>query len=222
MKHFAAVARKANANNQMQPALIEAAARLIATEGPAGLTLRRVADEVGTSTMAIYTHFGGMPELRRAVRMEWFARLAEHLAGMSESEDPVADLAFMGAAYAENATRNPQLYRATFMDVPLDEADARAYREIFGVLTGAIERCIAEGRFAPADAAQLAFQFWAIGHGAVTRELAGLLSPEEALSSGADGVLSLLIGWGDDPDAARRSLLEAGRRAGLRSAPSRP
>ena len=65
-----------NGNSSLRPALIEAAARLIATEGADGLTLRRVADEVGTSTMAVYTCFGGMPELRRAVRREGFARLA--------------------------------------------------------------------------------------------------------------------------------------------------
>jgi hypothetical protein len=48
------MSRDANANNGMRPALIDAAARLIATEGGAGLTLRRVAEEVGTSTMAPY------------------------------------------------------------------------------------------------------------------------------------------------------------------------
>ena len=43
---------------------MEAAARLIATDGLASLTLRRLTREVGTSTMAIYTHFGSMDELR--------------------------------------------------------------------------------------------------------------------------------------------------------------
>ena len=76
MAHSAQVAR-ARGNKEMSAALIEAAARLIATEGAGALTLRRVADEVGTSTMAIYTHFGGMPELRRAVRQEASARLGE-------------------------------------------------------------------------------------------------------------------------------------------------
>ena len=74
------MSRKEHAAENLRPALIEAAARLIATEGASGLTLRRVADAVGTSTMAIYTHFGGMPELRRAVRREGFARLAARAA----------------------------------------------------------------------------------------------------------------------------------------------
>jgi AcrR family transcriptional regulator len=202
-------------------ALLEAAARLIADEGPEGMTLRRVADEARTSTMAIYTNFGGMPGLRRAVRMEWLARLADQLAGVRETEDPVADLVFLGVAYSANATSNPHLYRATFMQVALDEDDAQAHLETFGALSRAIERCIAAGRFAPADAGQLAFQFWAIGHGAATRQLAGMYSPEEARRFAAGGLLSLFVGWGDDPQAARRSLMDAGRRRTPAPAPSR-
>ena len=198
--------RDANAHNGMRPALIEAAARLIATEGAAGLTLRRVAEEVGTSTMAIYTHFGGMPELRRAVRREGFARLAEHLGQVRESEDPVADLALLGRAYYENALSNPHLYRVMFGEQPLDEADAAARTETFDVLVGAVRRCVDLGRFSPADPAELATQFWAVGHGAVSLQLAQLLSAEEALRCLSGAILNLFISYGDEAGDARRSL----------------
>jgi AcrR family transcriptional regulator len=205
------MSRSANSQTSVQPALIEAAARLIATEGEAGLTLRRVADEVGTSTMAIYTHFGGMPELRRAVRREGFARLAQHLAQVSESDDPVADLAMLGRAYYQNAMANPHLYRAMFMEQPLD-GEANARTETFDVLIGGMQRCIASGRFAPAEPSGLATQFWALGHGVVTLELAHLLSPEEALGCLAAATLNLFRAFGDDEDAARRSLRRMSRR----------
>src|SRR5438046_8454340 len=103
------LARDQSKSSDLRSALIEAAARLIATEGTAGLTLRRVAEAVGTSTMAIYTHFGGMPELRRAVRQEGFARLAARAAQAGDSDDPVADLAGLGLAYYEHAMSNPHL-----------------------------------------------------------------------------------------------------------------
>jgi len=199
------MARNDGTANAVQPALIEAAARLIATEGEAGLTLRRVADEVGTSTMAIYTHFGGMPELRRAVRREGFARLAQHLAQVGESDDPVADLAMLGRAYYENAMTNRHLYRAMFMEQPLD-GDASARTETFDVLVGGMQRCIASGRFASADPSALARQFWALGHGVVSLQLAQLLSAEEAFSSLGVATLNLFRAFGDDDAAARRSL----------------
>ena len=200
------MSRDANANNGMRPALIDAAARLIATEGAAGLTLRRVAEEVGTSTMAIYTHFGGMPELRRAVRREGFARLAEHLAEVRETDDAVADLALLGRAYYDNALSNPHLYRVMFMEQPLDEADAAARTETFEVLVAAMQRCIEDGRFSPADAADLATQFWALGHGVVSLQLARMLSPEEALRSLAGAIVNLFIAFGDEPQRAQRAL----------------
>src|SRR5256885_4050466 len=198
----------------MRTALIEAAARLIATEGGAGLTLRRVADEVGTSTMAIYTHFGGMSELRRGVRQEGFARLAARAAQVRETDDPVADLAVLGREYYEHAMSDPDLYRVMYMEQPLDEADAETGSETFDVLVTGVERCIAAGRFDPADALELARQFWAIGHGVVALQLANLLSAEEALRCLAGAVLNLFSSYGDDRETARRSLRRAGRRSG--------
>src|SRR5256884_2401198 len=207
------MSRDANANNGMRPALIEAAARLIATEGAAGLTLRRVAEEVGTSTMAIYTHFGGMPELRRAVRQEGFTRLTARAAQIGESEDPVADLAGLGLAYYQLAMNNPHLYRAMYMEQPLDAADAAAGSETFNVLVATMQRCIDSERFDTDDARELATQFWAVGHGAITLQMAQLLSPEEALNCLRSSVLNLFIAYGDHRDAARGSLAGAVRRA---------
>src|SRR5213596_2662399 len=146
--------RDASADNGIRPALIEAAARLIATEGAAGLKLRRVAEEVGTSTMAIYTHFGGMPELRRSVRQEGFERLMAGAAQLGESDDPVADLAGLGLAYYQLAMSNPHLYRAMYMEQPLDAADAAAGSEAFNILVAAMQRCLGSGRFHTGDARQ--------------------------------------------------------------------
>src|SRR5438874_77229 len=145
------MSRKEHAAENLRPALIEAAARLIATEGVGALTLRRVADEVGTSTMAIYTHFGGMPELRRAVRREGFARLAARGARVGESDDPVADVAMLGLEYYEHAVSDPHLYRVMYMEQPLDADDAESGGDTFNMLAAAMRRCIDAGRFAPAD-----------------------------------------------------------------------
>ena len=64
--------------------------------------------------MAVYTHFGGMTGLWRAVRQEGFTRLAKQLALVQVSPDPVADLMALGAAYTRNALANPYLYRTMF------------------------------------------------------------------------------------------------------------
>jgi AcrR family transcriptional regulator len=210
--HTVPMAGSGAAEADLRTALIRAAARLIATEGAPALTLRRVAEEAGTSTMGIYTHFGGMPELRRAVRREGFARLAARLAEVGETDDPVADLALAGRAYYLNAAGDPHVYRVAFMEEPLDDADAAVGSEAFGALVTTIERCIAAGRFDAGDASELATEFWALGHGVITLQLARLIGPEEALGCLDRTLHDLLRAWGDDPEAAERSLRRAATR----------
>jgi AcrR family transcriptional regulator len=215
MQDLSSVNRGANGDSAIRSALIEAAARLIAVEGGSALTLRRVAEEVGTSTMAIYTYFGGMSELRRAVRREGYARLAAQVASVEESDDPVADLAMLGRVYYENAIGNPPLYRAMFMEQPLDQTDAATGSETRDSLVAAIQRCIDAGRFAPAEAEDLAREFWALGHGGVTLQLAQLMSPEQAQRCLAGAMLKLFRAYGDDADAVTNSLARAASREHL-------
>lgn len=195
----------------LRTALVEAAARIVANEGVTDLTLRRVAEEVGTSTMAIYTYFGGMSGLRRAVRHEGFARLADHLAQVSTSDDPVADISMIGLAYYVNGISNPDLYRVMFIEQPLDAEDARVGMNTFHTLVAAAERCIEAGRFGPGDPIDIATELWAITHAFVTLQLAGLLPPSEALDRYASAGRHLLIGLGDDPAAVDRAHASARR-----------
>lgn len=197
------------ADPSVRTALIEAAARLIADEGTRAVTLRRLVDEVGTSTMSVYTHFGGMDELRRAVRHEGFARLAADLDDVENGSDPVADLTVLGWAYHRSATNRPHLYRVMFMENPLDEIDARVGRETFDVLVQGVARCITGGRFDPADPMELATQLWAVAHGLITLELAGLMAQPQAISHLVATAENLYRAYGDDPRAAARSVAGA-------------
>ena len=149
------------------------------------------------------------------MRREGFSRLATELADVGESADPVADLAMLGRAYYDNAIDDPNLYRVTFMEQALDPADAAIGSETFDSLVAGVQRCIASGRFDAADARRLATEFWAIGHGVITLQLAGLLPPEVALRCLDGAVLKLFRAYGDDSDAARRSLGRARRTAGV-------
>ena len=102
----------------MRMRLLEAAARLLALEGPGALSARRAAREVGASTMVVYTHFGGMKELVTAVVREGFARLADLVTAVPRTDDPVADLYAMLGAYRRTALANPHLYAVMFGSAP--------------------------------------------------------------------------------------------------------
>ena len=197
------------ADPAVRTTLIERAAGIIATEGPSALTLRRVAEDAGTSTMAIYTHFGGMAELRRAVQGEGFVRLAAHLDAVASTGDPVADLTALGSAYFTNAVTNPNLYRVMFMDHPVGLDDDEVSAGTFLSLVAGVRRCVDAGRFAPADPVDLATQLWALTHGIVTLHLAGFLTLDEAIECLTNAALHMFAGFGTDRRAARRSVSRA-------------
>lgn len=195
------------ADPAVRDALVEAAARVIAQHEP--LTTRRLAAEVGTSTMAVYTHFGSLEEVRRAVRIAGFQRLREHLDRAAETDDPVADVTVLGWGYCVNAVRNPNLYRVMFMEAPLDERDAEVGLDTFERLVAGIQRCIDAGRFHRADPWELATRMWAMVHGASSLHIAGMLERAEVLRIAAATASAFMVDFGDDPAATKRSIVVA-------------
>jgi AcrR family transcriptional regulator len=190
--------------------LLDAAAGMLVRQEP--LSLRRLAADVGTSTMAVYTHFGGMDELMREVRREGFQRLAEHLADVHSTSDPIADLAALGWAYCLNAVENPTLYRAMFFETTADLTEASFGASTFLPVVDAVERAIAKGRITATTPWDPAVQLWMLAHGAVSLALGGMLTVEDLVHHLEGGITIALAGYGDDPRAITRSLRAARRR----------
>src|SRR5664279_2265537 len=69
--------------------IVATAAQLLATEG--SVSARRLARELGTSTMVVYTHFGGMDELSRQVMRRGFGDFGTELDRGAVTDDAVAD-----------------------------------------------------------------------------------------------------------------------------------
>ena len=193
------------ADPQIRTALLDAAARLLVEEGPAALTTRRLATEVGTSTMAVYTHFEGMDKLRRALAEEGFRRLAERLDQVEDSDDPVSDVMVMGLAYFTNALANPNLYRFMFADKP--EEGLEIGLETFQRLIDGVTRSVEAGRF-KGEPEDLARQLWVMTHGIVSLEITGALE-SEGLGLMAEMGANLMRSFGDDPKAIERSVDKA-------------
>jgi AcrR family transcriptional regulator len=185
------------ASDAVRRALVERAAEMLARREP--VTLRALVEGTGASTMAVYTHFGGMAGVMRAVRQEGFTRLAERLALVATTADPVRDLAALGAAYVASAVAHPALYRAMF-DAQADLEDPEAAASSFAVLVHAAARAREAGRLARAcDPEALATRIWASGHGLASLVVSGVL-PADALDAHAPAVVTaLLVAAGDEP-----------------------
>ncbi len=164
--------------------LVENAALLLHEEGPDALSARRIATAAGTSTMAVYTHFGGMPALVREIVTEGFTRLDEHQARVPHTDDPVTDLVDLAMAYRDNAVQNPHLYAVMFgatslKGFQLTEADMAIGLNTFATLTDFVSRAMGSGRLREDDPARVAAQVWTAMHGYVMLELAGLHLPPD-------------------------------------------
>jgi AcrR family transcriptional regulator len=164
--------------------LLEAAALLVDEDGPDALTARKVATAAGTSTMAVYTHFGGMPALVKEMVAEGFARLNEHQRAVPHTDDPLADLLALSMAYRDNAVQNPHLYAVMFgatslKGFTLTEEDMGEGLEAFAILTDYISRAMDSGQLRRQEPAHVAAQVWTAMHGYVMLELAGLHLPPD-------------------------------------------
>jgi AcrR family transcriptional regulator len=173
--------------------LVDEAGRVLAAEGIAALTLRKLAARSGTSTMAVYTLFGDKRGLLAAMHNEGFARLgaAMEQAHVQVDGDPLSALAALGVAYRQAALANPHLYNLMFGGavpgfVP-DAAGQAAADATFTPLVDAVAHCLDAGVLAGADAETIAGYLWAVSHGVVSLEISGKLAGDEKAREKAYG-----------------------------------
>ncbi|QUC59033.1 WHG domain-containing protein [Streptomyces sp. A2-16] len=205
--------------------LVRAAVGLLAEQGPSAIKARTVASASGLSTMVVYGHFGGIPELMRAVADHGFRELAAAFAQVPVTDDPIADLFAMALTCRRVARENPHLYdlmfglstRATYR--PLTDADLRlsghspAFRDAHVHITAACRRLVDSGRAERQEPEVVAAQLWSLVHGYITLELA------EHFGEFEDPVTQVMlpmgvnfsVGLGDERERA-----EASHEAGVR------
>src|SRR5881397_1306690 len=183
--------------------LVRAAIRLLAEDGPSAIKARAVASASGLSTMVVYSHFGGIAELIRAVVDQGFKELDRAFSQVPVTEDPLADLFAMALMTRRVARENPHLYdlmfglstrRATYR--PLSDSDVRssgrspAFRGAYVHLAEACARLVSSGRVGRQEPEAVAAQLWSYVHGCITLELA------EHFVEFADPVAQVLLPMG--------------------------
>ncbi len=155
--------------------LIEEAARILGEEGVSALSARRLAAGAGTSTMAVYTHFGAMGAVVDAVATEGFRRLIAAVDAVGATDDPLDDLRRMAGAYRANARANRHLYDVMFRVVRAGGLHRRGpdpdvAHASFQQIVDAFARAMDARVLRPGDPVVAAGQFWSALHGYVLLE----------------------------------------------------
>jgi AcrR family transcriptional regulator len=123
--------------------------------------------------------FGSRELLLAAVADEAVARFVAHLAVAPITNDPAVDLVTLGRAYRRSALDDPHFYRVMFDAGPARLPAVSGDETTFGVLLQVVQRCIDAGltRIESNEATRVAGTLWALVHGLLQLELAGLGAP---------------------------------------------
>ena len=118
--------------------IIEAAERVFLSEGPSGLSIRRLAEEIDYSPSAIYKYFASKTELVDCLKDAFFERLIEKLDAVIQEpgREPNGLTRECIVSYIQTGLEKPHHYVAAFSgtDELMPEADAKA--ELFDDMLG--------------------------------------------------------------------------------------
>jgi AcrR family transcriptional regulator len=160
----------------MRATVLEEARRIVVGEGPDALTVRRLADRLGCSTIIVYRMFDGKQGVVDALYLDAFGRLEADLSALRRTGDPRADLLRLTVAYRNGALERPDDYRLMFdrgyLGIEPSEAARERTNQSFAILCAAVARL---GDLGPHTPQYVAGLVWSAVHGAVLLELGGLL-----------------------------------------------
>lgn len=180
-------------------ALLARAGKLLQSEGPGALSLRRLAAESGTTTRAVYSLFGGKEGLLSAMYREMGDTLTRLHAAVPEQSDIINELMDLCLAYRSSVRRYPMLYPLLFGAVPgfVPNAEDRAEaRRGFVRVLSTLGRGIAEGLFPGRTAEDIGYELLALVHGLASLEIQGALGKaRQAERRWLDATTTLITGF---------------------------
>ena len=180
----------------MEQALLTSAAEILETEGPEGLSVRKIAAAAGVAPMGVYNHFESKFGIVEALFIQGFERLRDATESIGEIHDPYMALREGCRRYRALALAQPMVYRMMLMQgVPGFEPGQHAIEvaaRAFDALVAAVQRAMASGVIAEAPPTETAQLIWASIHGWVSLELLGIGFVEDK-AAGYDRLCTALL-----------------------------
>ncbi|MFN3837534.1 MAG: TetR/AcrR family transcriptional regulator [Brevundimonas sp.] len=154
--------------------ILAAAERIFVEHGYEGATIRKIADEVGLSSTALYMHFPDKGAILQEICRDAFARLiAANAAVADEDSPPETRLRGMIEGYIDFGFENPNAYRLIYLTRPVEAREGaqdmaqELGASLFGALEATVGDAVAAGRMR-GDPPAIAQAIWATAHGMVS------------------------------------------------------
>lgn len=154
------------------------ARRLLDKEGTEAVTMRRVAQAVGITPMAIYRHYPNRASLINTLADQGFEVLAAQLSNRRFSGGIEQRLTKMVEIYLDHALQNPQLFELMFLK---PREGARSYPQDFkagrsptaNLIAEVVQEGMTSGYFRNDDVWEIVFAMGAWSHGLIMLYLGG-------------------------------------------------
>ena len=168
--------RKRQHDDATREALLDAAEAIAEENGASAVSVRGVADAIGTSTRAVYSLFGSKDGLLSALAQRVFELLRDEIARLPTSNDPARDLVNAAVrVFRPIAIDHPSLFALGFLraapDLQFDAATRAAAREGLLLLRERVIRLADAGLLDPRDVDMATTQFNALCQGLAATEL---------------------------------------------------
>lgn len=158
-----------------------AARRLLDEEGADAVTMRRVADAVGITAMALYRHYADRAALLNVLANEGFDELASQLSAARLSGDIEKRLMKVLDVYLDHALQNPRLFELMFLR---QREGARQYPRDFkaghsptaNLMAKLIQQGMDSGYFRKDDLWEIVFEMGALLQGLIMLYLGGRMA----------------------------------------------
>ena len=165
--------------------ILRAAHRLFDREGADAVTMRRVAERVGITPMAIYRHFPSREALLKRLSDDSFNSTARQWLEIAQGDGILQRLYRTQENYLDYALEHPHLFDHAFS---LRRDDARRFPEDFrerrsptlNVVADVLAEGMRQGVLRRDDPWDVAMTLWAHTHGLIALYRAGRFSYDEA------------------------------------------
>lgn len=154
--------------------ILAAAERIFVEFGYEGATIRKIAEEVGLSSTALYMHFADKGEILQEICRVAFEELIASTENLAlEDGPPEVRLRGMIDAYVDFGFANPNAYRLIYLTRPVEARDgAQTLAQelgfnVFVAFEAVVAETVASGRMSGEPRA-IAQSIWAAAHGVVS------------------------------------------------------
>ena len=197
-------ARKAKGDGHLRRAeILEAAERIFVAEGYEGATIRKIADEVGVSSTALYMHFQDKGCILAEICERTFRNLLASNSDIAQRPlDAVVRTRMMLDAYMRWGLEHPNAYQLVYCTQnptaqSLPEATAELSAQCYDTFAGVVREVAASGRLRTGDGESAAQALWMACHGVVAliaaRPKFDWSDHEELMRVTLDGMLHGLV-----------------------------